>query len=123
MPGNPLEIQQSLTFPFPMLGTCRVCGGKVSSAATTCPHCGQQNPYPVALEPGALVQGTILQKLDFGIVVALPGGCTGLVHISEMSNGRIDRVPESLKLGQLIGLRVLTIASATNIRLRCDPAL
>lgn len=27
------------------LGTCKTCGGKVSSEAETCPHCGQPEPF------------------------------------------------------------------------------
>jgi len=32
------------------LGTCRTCGGKVSSEARACPHCGQPNPSLAGLE-------------------------------------------------------------------------
>ena len=30
------------------LGNCKVCKGRVSSAAHTCPHCGHPNPYDEA---------------------------------------------------------------------------
>jgi hypothetical protein len=30
----------------PLVGPCRCCGGKVSSEAHTCPHCGQPEPFP-----------------------------------------------------------------------------
>ena len=36
----------------PILGACRCCGGKVSSEARRCPHCGQPRPFPIELGKG-----------------------------------------------------------------------
>jgi hypothetical protein len=45
----------------PILGGCRCCGGKVSSQARSCPHCGQ--PRPFALETSAELPDWALRAL------------------------------------------------------------
>ncbi len=60
------------------------------------------------LEVGAKVQGTVSRITDFGAFVDL-GGVDGLIHISEMSWGRITNPKEVLKEGQAVEALVLDV--------------
>ena len=56
------------------------------------------------LQPGDVVEGTVKNITDFGAFVDL-GGADGLLHISEMSWGRVENPKKVFKVGQK--LRVL----------------
>ncbi len=60
------------------------------------------------LEPGQVRRGRISQVTDFGLFVNL-GGLDGLVHISELSWGRIENPHEAYHEGQRIKVRVLSV--------------
>ena len=60
------------------------------------------------LEPGQVRRGRISQVVDFGLFVNL-GGIDGLVHISELSWGRIDHPREIYAPGQRIKVKVLDV--------------
>lgn len=61
-----------------------------------------------SLEVGSKIAGTVSRITDFGAFVDL-GGVDGLIHISEMSWGRISNPKEILKEGQKINAIVLDI--------------
>ena len=56
------------------------------------------------IQPGDVVEGTVKNITDFGAFVDL-GGADGLLHISEMSWGRVENPKKVFKVGQ--NLRVL----------------
>ncbi len=56
------------------------------------------------IQPGDVVEGTVKNITDFGAFVDL-GGADGLLHISEMSWGRVENPKKVFKVGQK--LRVL----------------
>ena len=58
------------------------------------------------LEPGARLEGEVVEITDFGAFVNL-GGIDGLVHRSEISHGRFNHPREVLKLGQEVKVEVL----------------
>ncbi|NLJ84558.1 MAG: bifunctional 4-hydroxy-3-methylbut-2-enyl diphosphate reductase/30S ribosomal protein S1 [Halanaerobiaceae bacterium] len=60
------------------------------------------------LEAGQTVKGQITKLVDFGAFVDL-GGVEGLLHISEMSWGRIGHPSEMFEEGQEIEVKVLSI--------------
>lgn len=60
------------------------------------------------LEPGQVRRGRISQVVDFGLFVNL-GGMDGLVHISELSWGRIDHPSEVYAPGQRVKVKVLDV--------------
>ncbi|TDX53304.1 bifunctional 4-hydroxy-3-methylbut-2-enyl diphosphate reductase/30S ribosomal protein S1 [Orenia marismortui] len=61
-----------------------------------------------SLEEGQVVEGTITKIVDFGAFVDL-GGAEGLLHISEISWGRIDHPTEVLEEGEEIKVMVLSV--------------
>ncbi len=60
------------------------------------------------LHVGAVVQGTVTSVRDFGAFVDL-GGVEGLVHVSELSYGRVAHPSEVLKVGQVVETQVVKI--------------
>lgn len=60
------------------------------------------------LEVGALLTGTVRSLLDFGAFVEL-GGVDGLVHISELSWGAVEKVSDVLAEGQEITVKVISV--------------
>ena len=61
-----------------------------------------------AIEVGAIVSGTVKNIADFGAFIDL-GGIDGLLHITDMSWGRITHPSELLKIDQEIEVKVLSI--------------
>lgn len=70
-----------------------------------------------SLHAGQSVCGTVTNITDFGVFVDL-GGVEGLVHISELSWGRVTHPSQFVKLGGSIDVQVLDLAPE-----RCRVAL
>jgi small subunit ribosomal protein S1 len=60
------------------------------------------------LEEGQIVKGTVKNIADFGAFVDL-GGIDGLLHITDMSWGRINHPSEMLKIDDKVEVKVLNI--------------
>jgi small subunit ribosomal protein S1 len=60
------------------------------------------------LEEGQIRRGRISQITDFGLFINL-GGLDGLVHISELSWGRIENPTEVYRPGQRVKVKVLSV--------------
>src|SRR5207342_2092811 len=60
------------------------------------------------LKEGQLISGTVKNIADFGAFIDL-GGIDGLLHITDMSWGRINHPSEILKIDQEIEVKVLQI--------------
>jgi small subunit ribosomal protein S1 len=69
------------------------------------------------LEPGQSVRGNVTNITDFGVFIDL-GGVEGLIHISELSWGRVSHPGQIVKLGQVIEAQVLEVSPE-----RCRVAL
>ena len=69
------------------------------------------------LQAGSQVKGAVTNITDFGVFVDL-GGVEGLIHISELSWGRVSHPNQIVKLGEEINVQVLDIAPE-----RCRVAL
>ena len=61
-----------------------------------------------SLEEGSVVEGTVTKLVDFGAFVDL-GGIEGLLHISEISWGRIDHPEDVLEEGEDIEVKILGV--------------
>lgn len=58
---------------------------------------------------GQLVEGVVTRLTKFGAFARLEGDVEGLIHISEISENRIEHPREVLKEGQTVALRVIRI--------------
>ena len=61
------------------------------------------------LEVGQILDGTVSGLAAFGAFVDINVGRDGLVHISELSEGRVDKVEDVVQVGQQIQVRVLEV--------------
>src|SRR6266545_5017381 len=61
------------------------------------------------LEKGQILEGTISGLAPFGAFVDIGVGRDGLVHISELSEGRIGKVEDAVKVGDKVTVRVLDV--------------
>ena len=61
---------------------------------------------------GDLVKGTVSKLTNFGAFVQLPDDIDGLVHISQISEDRIEKVKDALKVGQEVEARVIKVDKA-----------
>ncbi|MBT2723745.1 MULTISPECIES: S1 domain-containing RNA-binding protein [unclassified Bacillus (in: firmicutes)] len=62
----------------------------------------------MSVEVGSKVQGRVAGITNFGAFVELPGGTTGLVHISEVADSYVKDVNDHLKVGDLIEVKVIS---------------
>ena len=58
---------------------------------------------------GDVVKGTVSKIANFGAFIELPGDIDGLVHISQISEDRVEKVKDVLKPGQEVEARVIKI--------------
>jgi S1 RNA binding domain protein len=66
---------------------------------------------------GTIVEGKVTGITKFGAFVSLPGGRSGLVHISEIAYSYVNEVSEHLKEGQEVKVKVIGIDQANRINL------
>ena len=60
------------------------------------------------LQPGECISGTVTNVTDFGVFVDL-GGLEGLIHVSELSWGRVRHPTEVLSVGEIVQVYVISI--------------
>ncbi len=65
------------------------------------------------LEVGALVYGVVTNITDFGAFIDL-GGVEGLVHVSELSWGRVQHPSQVVTVGQKVGVQVMALSEENN---------
>ena len=60
-------------------------------------------------EVGAVLEGKVSGVTKFGAFVNLPGGKSGLVHISEIANTFVSDVAQYVSVGQTVKVKVIGI--------------
>ncbi len=69
------------------------------------------------VEVGSIYEGTVSKLMDFGAFVNILPGKDGLVHISQISVERVEKVGDKLSEGDVIKVKVLEIDKQGRIRL------
>jgi polyribonucleotide nucleotidyltransferase len=69
------------------------------------------------VEVGVIYEGRVAKLMDFGAFVTILPGKDGLVHISQISDERVERVSDYLKEGEVVKVKVLEIDKQGRIRL------
>lgn len=72
---------------------------------------------------GSVLEGKVTGITKFGAFVALPGGRSGLVHISEIAYSYVSEVSEFLKEGQEVKVKVINVDDAGRINLSIKKAM
>jgi len=69
------------------------------------------------VEPGRIYEGKVAKLMDFGAFVTISPGKDGLVHVSQISNDRVEKVSDVLKEGDIVKVKVLEVDKQGRIRL------
>jgi polyribonucleotide nucleotidyltransferase len=69
------------------------------------------------VEVGRIYEGRVARLMDFGAFVTILPGRDGLVHISQISNERVERVSDKLKEGDVVQVKVLEVDRQGRVRL------
>jgi len=69
------------------------------------------------VEVGQIYEGKVVRLMDFGAFVAILPGKDGLVHISQISDERVEQVSDKLTEGDIVKVKVLEIDRQGRIRL------
>jgi polyribonucleotide nucleotidyltransferase len=69
------------------------------------------------VEVGRVYEGRVARLMDFGAFVTILPGRDGLVHISQISNERVERVADKLNEGDVVRVKVLEVDRQGRVRL------
>ncbi|ALA52781.1 S1 domain-containing RNA-binding protein [Shouchella clausii] len=77
----------------------------------------------MSIEAGSKLQGKVTGITHFGAFVELPGGSTGLVHISEVADHYVKDINELLKVGDEVTVKVVNVEKDGKIGLSIRKAV
>jgi polyribonucleotide nucleotidyltransferase len=69
------------------------------------------------VEVGQIYEGRVTKLMDFGAFVNILPGRDGLVHISQISEERVQKVSDNLSEGEMVKVKVLEVDKQGRIRL------
>ncbi|VAW95394.1 Polyribonucleotide nucleotidyltransferase [hydrothermal vent metagenome] len=69
------------------------------------------------VEVGTIYEGKVVKLMDFGAFVTILPGKDGLVHVSQISEERVENVSDKLTEGEMVKVKVLEIDKQGRIRL------
>jgi polyribonucleotide nucleotidyltransferase len=69
------------------------------------------------VEVGRIYEGRVAKLMDFGAFVTILPGKDGLVHVSQISEERVENVSDKLSEGEVVKVKVLEIDKQGRIRL------
>jgi len=69
------------------------------------------------VEVGRIYEGKVARIMDFGAFVTILPGRDGLVHISQISDERVEKVSDKLKEGDIVRVKVLEVDKQGRVRL------
>lgn len=56
---------------------------------------------------GEIIEGKIIKILDFGAIIDLGGGKDGMIHVSELKNGFVEKVEDVVKIGDTVRAKII----------------
>src|SRR5207302_4882572 len=68
-----------------------------------------EGDIPGRYHPGQIVKGKVTKLTNFGVFVELEPGLEGLLHISELSDAKIESFEEVVKVGDDVDVKVLRV--------------
>jgi small subunit ribosomal protein S1 len=75
----------------------------------------QEDPWttviPANYRPGMVVRGAVTKIANFGVFVELEPGLEGLLHISEISDHKVEKPEDLVKVGQEVEVKILRVDS------------
>lgn len=82
----------------------------------------EENAFFMQLEVGKILEGKVTGITAFGAFVELGEGTTGMVHISEVSNGYVKEISDYMKEGDTVKVKVLKVGDDGKISLSVKQA-
>ena len=73
------------------------------------------------IEPGAVMKGKVVRIMNFGAFVELAPNKDGMVHISKLSDKRVEKVEDAVNIGDEVTVRVLEVDKMGRINLSMKP--
>ena len=73
------------------------------------------------IEPGQIFEGTVVRMMDFGAFVQLSPNKDGMIHISKLSDQRVNKVEEVAHIGDKVRVKVLEVDKMGRINLSMRP--
>ncbi|MAD78210.1 MAG: 30S ribosomal protein S1, partial [Planctomycetaceae bacterium] len=64
---------------------------------------------PTAYRPGMIVKGTVTKITNFGVFVELEDNLEGLLHISELSDQKVENPQDVVKVGEEVDVKILRV--------------
>ncbi len=64
---------------------------------------------PGRYQPGQVIKGKVTKITNFGVFVGLEDGLEGLLHISELSDDKVDNPEDLVKVGDELEVKVLRV--------------
>ncbi|MGY4691873.1 S1 domain-containing RNA-binding protein [Salibacterium sp. K-3] len=77
----------------------------------------------MSIEEGSKVQGKVTGITNFGAFVELPGGKTGLVHISEVADKYVENINDYVSVGDEVTVKVMKVEDDGKIGLSIRKAV
>lgn len=77
----------------------------------------EERENSMELEVGAILDGKVTGITNFGAFVSLPGGRSGLVHISEIAYSYVSDVSSFLQVGQDVKVKLMSVDDNGRINL------
>ncbi len=68
-----------------------------------------RHAIPEAYKPGMVVHGTVTKITNFGVFVELEAGLEGLLHISELSDEKVENPQDVVKSGDKLDVKILRV--------------
>ncbi|MGB5325322.1 MAG: polyribonucleotide nucleotidyltransferase, partial [Pseudomonadales bacterium] len=100
-------------------GTVRIYGATKDSLQAAV---DRVNEITAEAEVGAIYEGKVARIVDFGAFITILPGKDGLLHISQISEERIDKVTDVLQEGQTVKVKVLDVDPRGRIKLSLKEA-
>ncbi len=68
-----------------------------------------ENDIPNRYQPGQVIKGDVTKITNFGVFVGLEDGLEGLLHISELSEDKVDNAEDVVKVGDELEVKILRV--------------
>ena len=75
------------------------------------------------LEVGSIVEGKVTGITKFGAFIELPGGRTGMVHISEVAPTYVKEIKDHISENQMVKVKILNIGEDGKVSLSIKRAM
>src|SRR4028118_1028832 len=77
----------------------------------------------MAVDVGQIVPGTVVRLLQYGVLVRLDDGTTGLVHISEIDQNYVRDVGDYFQVNDSVNVKILATGDRGKVELSVKQAL